>query len=207
MNDLTTGEISSQMLGSIETMRENPVPLIFQSGYLTIKDFDAEFDLYTLGFPNEEVETSFTNFLLPLYSNSAKNATQFSVQNFIREVRKGQPEAFMNRLSALMADTDYRIVGDSELYFQNFCFVFFRLLGCYVEVERATSDGRMDMVIKTKDYIYILEFKLDQSADAALQQIDEIGYAAPFSADSRQLFKIGINFNLKKRCVDDWKVR
>ena len=206
LNGLTTGELSSQMLGSIEIMHENPIPLIFQSGYLTIKDYDPEFDLYTLGFPNEEVEASFINFLLPLYSNSATNATQFSIQNFVREVRNGQPEAFMTRLSAMMADTDYRIVGDSELYFQNFCYVFFRLLGIYVEVERATSDGRMDMVVKTKDYIYIIEFKLNQSADAALQQIEKKGYANPFTTDPRQLFKIGICFSTKQRCVSDWKI-
>jgi len=206
LNDLTTGEISTQMLGSIETMRENPVPLIFQSGYLTIKDYDREFDLYTLGFPNEEVESSFMGFLMPLYSNASANNSQFNTYQFVREIRSGQPEAFLKRLSAMMADTDYRIVGDSELYFQNFCYVFFRLLGIYTEVERATSDGRMDMVIKTKDYIYILEFKLNQTAASALQQIEEKGYAAPFATDPRTLYKLGINFNLDKRCIDDWKV-
>ncbi|MBQ8158697.1 MAG: ATP-binding protein [Prevotella sp.] len=206
LNDLTTGEISTQMLGSIETMRENPVPLIFQSGYLTIKDYDEEFDLYKLGFPNVEVESSFMGFLMPLYSNSGTNSTQFGAYQFVREIRNGQPEAFMKRLSAMMADTDYRIVGDSELYFQNFCYVFFRLLGFYVEVERATSDGRMDMIIKTKDYIYIMEFKLNKTADEALKQIEEKGYALSFSADKRTIYKIGINFNLDKRCIDEWKV-
>ena len=206
LGDLTTEEISSQMLGSIETMRENPVPLIFQSGYLTIKDYDERFDLYTLGFPNEEVENSFIGFLLPLYSNTTVENRQFSIYQFVKEVEKGQPEAFLKRLSAMMSDTDYRIVGDSELYFQNFCFIFFRLLGIYVEVEKATSDGRMDMVVKTGAYIYIIEFKLNQTAQAALQQIEEKGYAAPYAADPRTLYKIGINFNLDKRCVDDWQV-
>ena len=206
LDNLVEGEVSTQTLGSIEIMRENPLPYIFQTGYLTLKGYDPEFDLYSLGFPNQEVENGFVRFLLPLYSNNDANQLQFSISNFVREIRNGQPDAFMKRLSAMMADTDYRIVGDSELYFQNFCFVFFRLLGCYVEVERATSDGRMDMVIKTKDYIYILEFKLNQSADIALQQIEEKGYAHPFATDSRQLFKIGANFNLEKRCVDEWKV-
>lgn len=206
LNNLVEGEVSTQTLGSIEIMRENPLPYIFQTGYLTLKGYDERFDLYTLGFPNQEVENSFIKFLLPLYSNCDKNNLQYNVYNFVREIEKGQPDAFMKRLSAMMADTDYRIVGDSELYFQNFCFVFFRLLGCYVEVERATSNGRMDMVIKTQDYIYILEFKLNQSADIALQQIEEKGYALPFAADSRKLFKIGANFNLEKRCMDEWKL-
>ena len=107
----------------------------------------------------------------------------------------------------MMADTDYRIVGEAELYFQNFLFVFFRLLGLYVEVERATSDGRTDMIVQTPNYIYIFEFKLDETADAALQQIENKGYARPFDTDSRLLYKIGVNFSSKKRCVDDWKIK
>lgn len=207
LNNLVEGEVSTQTLGNIEIMRENPLPYIFQTGYLTLKSYDERFDLYHLGFPNQEVENSFIKFLLPLYSNCDKNNLPYNIYNFVREIEKGQPDAFMQRLSSMMADTDYRIVGDSELYFQNFCFVFFRLLGCYVEVERHTSSGRMDMVIQTKDYIYILEFKLNHTADDALRQIEEKGYAAPFASDPRQLFKIGINFNLDKRRVDEWKVR
>ena len=112
----------------------------------------------------------------------------------------------MTRLSAMMADTDYRIIGDAELYFQNFLYVFFRLLGLYVEVERATSDGRTDMIVQTPEYIYIFEFKLDKTADAALQQIEDKGYAKIFATDQRTLYKIGVNFSAEKRCVDEWKI-
>ena len=206
LDNLLTGEVSTQTLGSIEIMRENPLPYIFQTGYLTLKSYDERFDLYTLGFPNQEVENSFIKFLLPLYSNSGQNQMQFGIFNFIREIEKGTPDAFMTRLSAMMADTDYRIVGNSELYFQNFCFVFFRLLGCYVEVERETSDGRMDMTIQTKDYVYLLEFKLNQSADEALRQIEEKQYARAFAADTRKLFKIGVNFSTEKRSITEWKI-
>jgi len=201
------GEISGLLLNSVDAVEENPIAIIYQSGYLTIKDYDKEFDLYTLGFPNEEVERGFVNFLLPLYSNPHQDSSPFNITQFVREIRSGQPEAFLRRLASMMADTDYRIVGNSELYFQNFCFVFFRLLGIYVDVERATSDGRMDMILKTKNFIYILEFKLNQSADAALQQIEEKGYANAFATDERTLYKIGINFNLEKRCVEEWKVK
>lgn len=204
ISNLDQAEITSQQMRQSGPIENNPLPVLFQSGYLTIKDYDKEFDLYTLGFPNEEVENSFMEFLMPLYSNIPASTSPFSIQQFVKEIRNGQPEAFMNRLAAIMADTDYRIVGDSELYFQNFCYVFFRLLGIYTEVERATNDGRMDMVIQTKDYIYIIEFKLNQTAASALRQIDEKGYAAPFAADSRILYKIGINFNLDKRTIDDW---
>ena len=206
LNDLLEGEASAHLLGSVDSLKENPVSVIFQSGYLTIKSYDERFQEYLLGFPNEEVEAGFMNFLLPLYTNSKENPSRFNIFKFVKEVESGQPEAFMNRLSAMMADTDYRIVGDSELYFQNFLFTFFRLLGLYVEVERATSNGRMDMIVKTSDYIYIMEFKLDKTADIALQQIEEKGYARPFISDERQLYKIGINFSSTKRCVDDWKI-
>ena len=206
LNDIEDETISSDLLGSVDSMKVNPIPVIYQSGYLTVKDYDSRFKEYHLGFPNEEVRTGFFNFLLPIYTNAKQNPTQYNITKFIREVEGGQPEAFMTRLTAMMADTDYRIVGDAELYFQNFLYVFFRLLGVYVEVERATSDGRTDMIVQTPDYIYIFEFKLDKTAAIALQQIEEKGYARPFAADERTLYKIGVNFSSEKRCVDDWKI-
>ena len=97
-------------------------------------------------------------------------------------------------------------MGNLELYFQNTLYVFFRLLGFYVEVERHATDGRMDILIQTPQYIYILELKLDKTADEALRQIEAKGYARPFAGDSRQLFKIGINFSTATRRIDDWKI-
>ena len=206
LNDLLEGEVSGKLLASVDSLKENPVSVIYQSGYLTIKHYDKRFDEYHLGFPNAEVENGFVNFLLPMYTNQKQDPTQFNIVRFVSEVEEGKPEAFMTRLAAMMADTDYRIIGDAELYFQNFLFTFFRLLGLYVEVERATSDGRTDMIVQTKDYIYIFEFKLDKTVDEALEQIEAKGYARPFATDSRTLYKIGINFSSSKRCVDDWKI-
>jgi hypothetical protein len=190
----------------VDSYKSNPVVVLYQSGYLTIKSYDREFREYQLGFPNKEVENGFIDCLLPIYTNSNENPSQFNIVRFVKEMESGQPEAFMTRLAAMMADTDYRIVGRSELYFQNFLFVFFRLLGLYVEAERATSNGRADMVVQMKDYVYIMDFKMDQTADAALQQIDEKGYALPFAADPRRVFKIGVSFNSEKRRVDEWKM-
>ena len=206
LSELESGEVSSQLLEQVDSYKTNPATVLYQSGYLTIKGYDREFREYLLGFPNKEVENGFVNCLLPIYTHSGDNPSQFSIVRFVKELRSGQPEAFMTRLVAMMADTDYRIAGRAELYFQNFLFVFFRLLGLYVQVERATSDGRADMVVQTSDYVYILEFKMDQTADAALQQIEEKGYALPFAADRRRVFKIGVNFNGEQRRVDDWKI-
>lgn len=206
LNQFSEGEILASQLTSVDSVKANPLSIFYQSGFLTIKNFDKRFGMYKLGFPNQEVETGFTECLVPLYTNIERNRQQFDAYNFVRELEQGQPEAFLTRLSAMMADTDNRIVGKAELYLENFLFVFFRMLGLYVEVERATSYGRMDMVVKTQDFIYVIEFKRDQTAEAALQQIDEKGYAAPFAADPRRLFKLGINFSTEKRCVNDWKI-
>ncbi len=206
LNDIVDAPVSADLLGSVDSMRQNPLPIIYQSGYLTIKDYDEEFMEYHLGFPNEEVERGFIQYLLPIYTNARQDPSVFNIRQFVREVRGGQPEAFMTRLSAMLADTDYRIVGRAELYLQNALFTFFRLLGLYVQVERATSEGRMDMVVQTRDQVYIFEFKIDKSADAALRQIEEKGYARPFAADPRHIYKIGVSFDSQKRCVTEWKI-
>lgn len=203
--DLTQEQVTGDFLNSIDSMSKNPIPLIYQSGYLTIKDYDEEFGFYTLGFPNKEVEEGFTDYLLPFYTNIQQGESAFYIGNFIRDLRAGRVDDFMRRMSTMLSDTDYKIVGDSELYFQNAFYLIARMLGFYTEVERETSDGRMDMTVKTKDYIYIFEFKLNGSADEALRQIDEKGYAKPFALDSRKLIKVGVNFSLKKRCIEAWK--
>ena len=204
--DLTEQQVSADFLNSIDSIDESPVPIIYQSGYLTIKGYDSEFQVYTLGFPNEEVEEGFTNFLMPYYMNTGSESGPMFIRNFVIALRQGKPEAFMKRMQVLFADTDYKIVGDAELYFQNAFYVVTKLLGFYVDVERTISDGRIDMIAKTKDYIYIFEFKYDKDADAALQQIEDKGYAKPFAADSRKLIKVGVNFSRQHRCIDDWKV-
>jgi len=112
----------------------------------------------------------------------------------------------MYRLEAFFANGDYALMGDKELYFHNAVYVFFTLLGLYVEVERHTTSGRMEILVQTKEYIYIFELKIAQSADIALQQIEEKDHAKSFASDSRKLFKIGVNFSTEKRCIDEWKV-
>ena len=207
LEDLTREEITTDTLNCIDVMNENPLPLIYQSGYLTIKSYDARFDVYTLGFPNKEVEEGFVKFIYPFYAPKTKSKSAFSVTAFVREIEAGDAEGFMRRLQALFADGNYQVVGDEEIYFQNTLYVFFKLLGFYVQVERHTTNGRLDILIETHDYIYILELKKNQSAAIALQQIDEKGYALPFASDPRHLYKIGLNFNTATRKIDDWAVK
>lgn len=206
LENMTREELSADTLNCMDMMDDNPLPLLFQSGYLTIKSYDERFGTYTLGFPNREVEEGFSKFLYPFYTPKTLNKSDFSVTQFVRDIENGAAEGFMKRLSSLFADGNYQIVGDEEIYFQNTLYTFFKVLGLYVEVERHTSDGRLDVLIKTKAYIYIIELKVDKTAAEALKQIEEKGYAKPFETDSRKIFKIGINFNKKRRLIDDWAV-
>lgn len=206
LDNLIVDDVEEDMLNSLDVMNENPLPLMFQSGYLTIKDYDPVFRIYQLGYPNREVEEGFTRFLTTFYLPQQRDSSNFSIRHFVREVTSGNPEGFLRRLSALFADGNYQVVGDEEIYFQNTLYVFFKLLGFYVDVERHTADGRMDVLMQTPDYIYILELKVNQTAAVALQQIEDKGYAAPFAADPRRLFKLGVNFNSARRMIDDWAV-
>lgn len=206
LDEMTEEKLSADTLNSIDIMDENPLPLLYQSGYLTIKSYDEEFRTFQLGFPNREVRDGFVKYLVPFYMPKKNDKTTFDISNFVREVRTGDAEGFMRRMEAFFASGDYALMGDKELYFHNAMYVFFALLGLYVEEERHTTNGRMDILVQTKDYIYIFELKIDQSADAAMKQIEKKGYAKPFAADPRKLFKIGLNFSTEKRCIDDWRV-
>ncbi len=203
---MTREELSSDTLNSIDVMDENPLPLLYQSGYLTLKSYDSVFDEYRLGFPNREVEQGFIKYLLPFYTPKTDDKTRFSISRFVKDVNRGDAEGFMQRLEAFFADGDYQVMGKTEIYFQNTLYVLFRLMGFYVDVERHTTDGRMDILMQTPDYIYILELKINQTAAVALQQIEDKGYAAPFAHDPRRLFKIGINFCTATKLIDDWVI-
>ena len=205
LDDMSQQRVTANLLGSIDNYSNDPLPLLFQSGYLTISSYDPRFKKYTLRHPNREVAEGFTDYLVPYYAPAANRGSLY-IENFIADVEGGQPEAFVGRLDMLFARGDYQIAGDAELYFQNVLYVIFTMMGFYTEVERHTTDGRMDMVIQTPDYVYLFEFKLDKSADEALQQIEDKQYAKPFEHDSRKLYKIGINFSTKTRRMDGWKI-
>ena len=198
--------VSSGDLNGMQDIINRPVPLFFQTGYLTIKNYDEEYDEYTLGFPNDEVKNGFLNFIYAYYVpvNPAEGNTTTS--KLARALRAGDPNTFMKILESLFANTTYQIQGDSEKNFQYAMYIIIELLGEYVQAERSTSNGRIDLLLQTKDYIYIVELKIDNTSDAALQQIEEKGYAKPFANDPRKIFKIGVSFSSKNRRIEDWKV-
>lgn len=205
LGSMTKVETDAGVLNNIYGDDE-PIPVIFQSGYLTIKGYDKEFGLYRLGFPNKEVEEGFMKFLVPYYTRFNKVEAPFEIQKFVKELRAGDIESFMKRLCSFFADTPYELVGDLELHYQNVLYIIYKLLGFYVKAERHTSYGRIDLVLQTDKFIYIMEFKLEGTAEGALAQINEKRYAQPFEMDSRRLFKIGVNFSNKTRNIDKWIV-
>ena len=181
-------ETDSQVLNSIDSESTNPIPVIYQSGYLTIKGYDEEFGMYRLGFPNREVEEGFVRFLLPFYANVNKVESPFEIQKFVREVRSGDYDSFFLRLQSFFADTTYEAIREQELHYENVLFIVFKLVGFYTQVEYHTSKGRIDLVLQTDKLIYVMEFKLDGTAEEALQQIHDKHYALPFASDGRKLF-------------------
>ena len=199
-------ETDAQVLNSIDSESTNPIPVIYQSGYLTIKGYDEEFGMYRLGFPNREVEEGFIRFLLPFYANVNKVESPFEIQKFVREVRSGDYDSFFHRLQSFFADTTYEVIRDQELHYENVLFIVFKLVGFYVNVEYNTNDGRIDLVLQTDKFIYIMEFKLNGTAEEALQQINDKHYALLFEMDGRKLFKIGINFSAETRNIEKWIV-
>ena len=210
--EMANTETDVDVLNSIDSASINPVPVIYQSGYLTIKDYDPEFGIYRLGFPNREVEEGFVKYLLPFYTSVSAPKTPFEIGQFVREIRSGDYDAFFRRLQSFFADTPYEVIAgqkperDTELHYRNVLFIVFKLVGLYTQVEYHTSQGRIDLVLKTDRYIYVMEFKLNGTAEEALRQIEERQYALPFASDPRQVFKIGVNFSSVTRNIERWLV-
>ena len=182
-----------------------PVALFYQTGYLTIKDYDFDDDIYTLGLPNEEVKQGFFQFLLPYYSSVKEAESRVFVVDFRKEMQEGRVDDFMKRLQSMFAGISYEMKFDEERNVQNAILILFSLIGMNVDTEVRTSDGRIDILVRTDRYVYIMELKYDSSADEALAQIERKGYALPWAIDSREVIEIGINYSSEKRRIDSWK--
>ena len=197
-------ELRASAFSEYRVEANNPIPVIYQSGYLTIKDYDREFQNYTLAFPNEEVEYGFLNFIVPFYTPVSDDESGFYIEQFIRELRAGETDAFLTRLKAFFADFPYELNDRTERHYQVVFYLVFKLMGQFCDAEVRSARGRADAVVKTKDYIYVFEFKLDGSAEDAIRQIDEKGYLIPYIADGRTLIKVGASFSAEERNIAEW---
>lgn len=204
LSDLSGYEASIEELDSIHQADINPISVLFQSGYLTIKGYDEEFGLYKLDYPNAEVREGFVKFLLPYYSYCQTSQHQTIISKFVIALRQGDANTFMQLLQILMADTPYELVRELENHYQNVIYIITKLMGIYIQAEYHTSRGRIDLLIGTDKYVYIIELKHDGSAQEALNQINEKDYALPFSIDNRQIVKVGANVSRETRNIEEW---
>ena len=182
----------------------NPIPLIYQSGYLTIKGYDKRFGNYLLKFPNDEVRYGFMDFLVPYYTSVVDDERGFYLGKFVRELESGDVDAFLTRLQAFFADFPHELNEKTERHYQVVFYLVFKLMGQFTGAEVLSARGRADAVVKTPKYIYVFEFKLNGTAEQALQQIDEKGYLIPYQVDGRELVKVGVEFSAEKRNIDRW---
>jgi hypothetical protein len=185
----------------------DPIPLLYQTGYLTIFAYDARRQRYTLGFPNDEVKYGFLSSLLPVYTPVATAAMGTDIFTVDEYIETGNIEGVGDIFKALFAGIPYT-TDDApfEHYFQSVIYLVFTLLGRYVHCEVHSAKGRADCIVETPEFVYLFEFKVDKSAREALAQIEEKDYAAPYGADKRQLFKIGVSFDGEERKLTEWVV-
>ena len=186
---------------------EKPLPMIYQSGYLTIKDCNIEDNAYLLDFPNEEVRNGFIGTIASRYFANASQTTSW-VMEVTDCLRKGDTTKFEKLMTSLLSSVTYRFQRkqdpmECERYFQYTFYLIIQMIGFYnAALEKETSEGRIDCVVECPHYVYIMEFKLDGSAEEALRQIERKGYAKPYAADARQVIAMGINFSSEKGTID-----
>ena len=184
---------------------DSALPVLYQAGYLTIKGYDPEFRKYTLGFPNNEVRYGFLNAVLPIVTKVPEASHNDMLEHVTIALRNGDVDKAMESIKAFIASMPYQYDNTKEADFQTIMYIIFSLLGMYIKVEVSSALGRADAIIETKDYIYIIEYKTNQSAETALQQIEEKGYATPYLSDPRKLIRVGMNFSSECRGLESWK--
>ena len=213
MDELTGRYYDPSMFVDYKADVEKPLPMIYQSRYLTIKEYDSRRNRYLLDFPNNEVKKGFLTMVAANYFKPQ----EFEVSNWIVDavilLEEGETTAFCSALTSFLADIPYdshgsiKTVEATEKHFQYTFYLILRLLGvyCQLHVEKTQSRGRVDCVLETKDYVYIFEFKLDGTAAEALQQIEDKGYATPYQTDTRKVTAIGVSFSSETMTVEEWE--
>lgn len=182
------------------------LPLLYQSGYLTIKHYDPMIDLYTLGYPNEEVRTGMVRSLAANYLTPAEGTNSSFVIKFVKAVIADDMEQALTLLRAYLAGVSYRLSNKTERDVQTIFYLVFSLIGSFIKVEEESAHGRADVVITLPSVVYVMELKFDGSADAALRQIDEKGYLIPYTADGKRLVKVGVNYSSEERTITEWRI-
>ena len=211
LNELTGKYYDPSQFFDYKADVEKPLPMIFQSGYLTIKDCDLDMNTYLLDFPNNEVKNGFVTMVAADYLKNRTDAGSWA-RDVVKALRVGDLDLFYKLLTSFLADIPYSMrrkenERERERYFHYTFYLLMRMVSVYTTyTEKQQSEGRVDCIIETPDYIYIFEFKLDGTADEALKQIEDKGYTRPYLADNRKLYRIGVSYSSETGTVEDWKV-
>ena len=198
---------SESELRGFDILNPNPKALLYQTGYLTIKEYIPEIASYRLGIPNKEVKAGLYGTLLPYYVKCKSSTPNETVAEIVRSMVFGKPEEAMKAIQAYFAGVDYKLKIDNENNFHNAFFLLMDLIGLDTQAESHTSDGSIDILVKTHQYIYVIELKYDHSAEEALRQIERKRYSRQFQSGHRKVFEIGASFSSETRCVENWLIR
>ena len=210
LNELTGRYYRPEEFVDYKADVEKPLPMIYQSGYLTIKGYDSDFGTFLLDFPNNEVKSGFVSLVASSYLQPQENLGGW-IRSVVVSMRQGDLEQLRKLFTSFLASIPYSMrakkdEAEKERFFHYTLYLIFRLISVYtIYTEKEQSQGRADCIVETDDYIYIFEFKRDGTADEALAQIEAKGYARPYAADPRTLYKIGVNFSSETGTVEDWK--
>ena len=183
------------------------LPLLYQSGYLTIKKYKPLTKSYQLGYPNREVKIGMLKSLAPNYLSPMSIDNNGLVADFVEMLYDGDLEGAMVRLKAYLASISNRLSNKNERDFQTVFYLIFNLMGAFILVEEESAIGRADAVVHTPDAVYVFELKYDGSPEEAIRQIDDKGYLIPYSADGKRLYKIGVNYDSQQRTIGEWIVK
>ena len=209
INELAGKEYPAAEFVDYKATRQKPLPMLYQSGYLTIKGYNRRRDTYLLDFPNEEVRSGMVAVCSSDYFGDTSSPSTW-LNDVSDSLEAGDLEKFKLQLTSFLSNISYRFqrkqdARECERHFQYTFYLILQLLGKYnTYVEKETSQGRIDCVLECPDYVYIFEFKLNSTAEIALKQIDEKGYALPYAADKRKIYNVGISFSSETGTVNDF---
>lgn len=210
LNELTGKYYDPSQFIDYKADVEMPLPMIYQSGYLTIKGYNMRQNTFLLDFPNNEVKKGFITIVANDYLET-KTDTGSWARDVVNALEAGNTEKFRKLLTSFLADIPYSMrrkedEREKERYFHYTFYLLMRIISCYtIYTEKQQSEGRVDCIVETPNYIYIFEFKLNGTADEALQQIEEKGYSRPYEADNRSVYRIGVSFSSETGTINDWK--
>ena len=205
--DIEQDDISVMDFDVSPEQMTSALPLLYQSGYLTIKDYDPFTASYKLGYPNTEVKIGMLNSLAPNYLSPISMENNGLVIKLLKSLRKADVEGAMTQLRAYLASISNRLANKNEKDFQTVFYLIFNLMGAVIRVEEDSAIGRADAVLYFPDAVYVFELKFDGSAEEAIRQIDDKGYLIPYTADGKRLYKIGVNYDSEQRTISDWIIR